>query len=118
MTDIISQLDSSEWMLTQSEILEYAKHKYTDDTYADMSRSPEARADEALQNTIGFVKEMQALSQQSDSSQEQTQEKLLCDSEDEKAFSPWYHIHPQADRSKDQIIAWLKECENLPNNNE
>jgi hypothetical protein len=117
MVDVVAKLSHDQWQLSQLEILDYAKRKYIDDKQADLTRAPEERADELLQHSVSFVKEMQALAWQSDFSKDSARERLLCDSEDEKSFSPWYHIHPKADQAKDQIAAWLKECEEeLPNN--
>jgi hypothetical protein len=116
MVDVIANLPHEHWQMTQEDILEYAKQKYIEDTHADMTRSAEERADEILSQSVSFVKEMQALAWQADLSKTAPSERLLCDSDDEKAFSPWYHIHPKADQSKDQILYWLQECEaELPN---
>ncbi len=116
MVDVVAKLPHGEWQMSQMEILDYAKRKYIEDTQADMSQAPKERADEILQHSVSFVKEMQALAWQSDMSREPVADRLLCDSEDEKSFSPWYYIHPKADQAKDQIVAWLKECEEeLPN---
>jgi hypothetical protein len=112
MVDIVANLPHDHWELTQDDILKYAKDRYIEDTLADMSRSPGERAGEILQHSMSFVKEMQALAHQSALSKETPESRMLCDSEDEKSFSPWYYIHPKADQTKDQMLAWLKECEN------
>ncbi len=111
MSDVVAHFPSDSWELNQNEILDYARKKYIEDSAPDMSQSAETRAEDLLGKSISFVKEMQALAFQADLSKDQSEDRMLCDSDDEKAFSPWYHIHPKADKTKDQILMWLKDCE-------
>ncbi len=110
MFEKIAHLPHEEWTMSAEELLDFAKNHYIEQTRVEKKTNNPINEKEIISGTVQFVKEMQALAFEADRAQTE-ESSLLCKKEDEKASSPWYHIHPKADIRRDQVVSWLKECE-------